>query len=93
MQKIVSFKDVATVSIKGNDYRIHLYYMSKDEATNLLEKSDLTKKVGHYKIWLFFTEIITFGNIEIEKNVYINVNFIIMKILFRRCRLWKHAGI
>ena len=26
--------DVATVSVKGNDYRTHFWYLSKDEAIN-----------------------------------------------------------
>ena len=32
MQKSMSFNDVAIVSIKGSDYRIHFWYMSKDDA-------------------------------------------------------------
>ena len=28
----LNFNDVAIVSIKGNDYRIHFWYMSKDDA-------------------------------------------------------------
>ena len=32
MQKAISFKNVAIVSIKGNDYRIHFWYMSKNDA-------------------------------------------------------------
>ena len=38
MQKSTSFDDVAIVSIKGNNYRIHFWYMSKNDAINL--KSD-----------------------------------------------------
>ena len=29
MQKAINFNDVVIVSIKGNDYRIHFWYMSK----------------------------------------------------------------
>ena len=36
MQKATSFKNVAIVSIKGNDYRIHFCYMSKNDAIVLL---------------------------------------------------------
>ena len=32
------------VSVKENDYRIHILYMSKDEAINLLKNADLTEK-------------------------------------------------
>ena len=42
----MSFTDVATVSVTGNDYRIHFLYMSKDEAIiNLLRYADLTEKM------------------------------------------------
>ena len=30
MQKAMSFKNVAIVSVKKNDYRIHFWYMSKN---------------------------------------------------------------
>ena len=32
----MSFKDVAIVSVKGNDYVIQFWYMNKDEAIILL---------------------------------------------------------
>ena len=44
MQKDMSFNDVAIVSVKGNDYRIHFWYMSKDGAIDLLKDADLTEK-------------------------------------------------
>ena len=36
MQKAMNFNDVAIVSIKGNDYRIHFWCMSKDDAINIM---------------------------------------------------------
>ena len=36
MQNAVNFNDVAIASIKGSDYRIHFWYMSKSDAINLL---------------------------------------------------------
>ena len=44
MQKAMSFNDVAIVSIKESDYRIHFCYMSKDNAINLLNNSVLDNK-------------------------------------------------
>ena len=32
IEKAMSFNNVAIVSIKGNDYRIHFWYMSKNDA-------------------------------------------------------------
>ena len=40
MQKAMNF-NVAVVSIKGSDYRIHFWYMSKSDAINLLNNSVL----------------------------------------------------
>ena len=44
MQKAINFNDVAIVSIKGSDYRIHSWYMTKNDAINLLNNSVLDNK-------------------------------------------------
>ena len=41
---------MAIVSIKGNDYRIHLWYISKEDAMNIMKNSNL-RKVDHYKFF------------------------------------------
>ena len=46
MQKAVSFNDVAIVYVKGSTYRIHFWYMSKDDAINIMNGSILTDKRG-----------------------------------------------
>ena len=46
MQKAMSFKNVAIFSIKGNYYRIHFYYISKNDATTLMTNSNLNDKNG-----------------------------------------------
>ena len=46
MQKAMSFNDVAIVSIKGSDYRIHFCYMSKDDAISIMHNSSLIDKKG-----------------------------------------------
>ena len=38
MQKGMNFNDLTIVSVKGSDYRIHFWYMSKDDAINIDEK-------------------------------------------------------
>ena len=38
--------NVAIVTVKGNDYRIHVLYMSKDKAIYLLRNNNLTEKGG-----------------------------------------------
>ena len=43
MQKAMNFNDVAIVSFTERDYRIHFWYMSKDDAMNIMKNSDLKK--------------------------------------------------
>ena len=43
MQKAMNFNNVAIVSIKGNDYRIHFWYMSKNDTINIMKNSNLKK--------------------------------------------------
>ena len=45
-QKAVSFKNIVVVSIKGNDYRIHFWYMSKKDAITIMTNSNLSNKNG-----------------------------------------------
>ena len=44
MQKAMKFNDVAIVCIKGNDYRIHFWYMSKDDAISIINNASLNEK-------------------------------------------------
>ena len=46
MQKAINFNDVVIVSIKGSDYRTHFRYMSKNDAMNIMENSNLNEKSG-----------------------------------------------
>ena len=46
MQKAMNFNDVAIVSIKENDYRIHFFYMRKDDAISIMNNSSLHEKAG-----------------------------------------------
>ena len=43
MQKAMNFNDVAIASIKGNDHRIHFWYMSKNDAINIMKNSNFKK--------------------------------------------------
>ena len=46
MQKAMNFNEVAIASIKGNDYRIHFWYMSKDDAITIMNNSSVNEKTG-----------------------------------------------
>ena len=43
----MNFNNVAIVSDKGNDYRVHFWYMNKDDATNVMKNSNLNEKVDY----------------------------------------------
>ena len=47
MEKDMNFNNVAIVSDKGNDYRVHFWYMNKDDATNVMKNSNLNEKVDY----------------------------------------------
>ena len=47
MEKDMNFNNVAIVSDKGNDYRVHFWYMNKDDAINVMENSNLNEKVDY----------------------------------------------
>ena len=44
MQKAINFNDVAIISVKGSDYRIHFWYLSKVDAINIMNNFNLNKK-------------------------------------------------
>ena len=46
LQKATNFNDVAIVSVKGNNFKIHFWYTSKDYAINLIKNSKLNEKSG-----------------------------------------------
>ena len=46
MQRAMSFNNVAIVYVKGNAYRIHFWYMSKDVAIKIMNGSNLVDKRG-----------------------------------------------
>ena len=46
MQKAMGFNKIAIVYIKENVYRIHFWYMSKDDAINIMNGSNLVDKRG-----------------------------------------------
>ena len=46
VQKAVSFNNIAIVYVKGSAYRIQFWYMSKDNAINIMSNSSLVDKMG-----------------------------------------------
>ena len=46
MQKGMNFSYVAIVSVNRSDYRIHFWYMSKNDIINIAKNSNLNEKSG-----------------------------------------------
>ena len=57
IQKAISFIDVAIVYVKRSTYRIHFWYMSKDDAISIMNNSNLIYKMGVlYFFFLFYAK-------------------------------------
>ena len=46
MQKALNFNNIAIVSVKGSDFKIHFWYMSRNDAINIMNNSNLNDKSG-----------------------------------------------
>ena len=53
-QKAMSFNDVAIIYVKASAYRIHFWYMSKDDAISIMKNSNLINKKGTLIIFLYY---------------------------------------
>ena len=42
----MNFNDVAIVSVKESDYRIHFWYIRKNDAINIMNNSNVNEKSG-----------------------------------------------
>ena len=66
----MKLSDIAILNIKGSDYRCIISYISKNEAIDLMQKANITKHKQFIFVLKMVKEILTFGNIEIEKNKF-----------------------
>ena len=46
IQKATSFNDLGMSCVKRSNFAIHFWYITKDEAMNLLRNADFTEKSG-----------------------------------------------
>ena len=46
MQKALNFNNFAIVSVKGSDFQIHFWYVSRNDAINIMNNSNLNDKSG-----------------------------------------------
>ena len=53
-QKAMSFNNVAVIYVKRNAYRIHFWYISKNDAINIMNGSNLADKMGVLSFFLLY---------------------------------------
>ena len=53
----MSFDNIAIVYVKGNIYRIQFWYMSKDDAINIVNGYNLADKRGVLQIFLLYIKM------------------------------------
>ena len=46
MERAINLNNFAIVFVKGNDYRIHFWYLSKNDAINAMKNANLNEKGG-----------------------------------------------
>ena len=54
MQKAISFNNIAIVYVKENAYRIHFWYMSKDDVIKIMNGSNLVDKKGVLSTFFYY---------------------------------------
>ena len=65
MQKAMNFNNVAIIYVKGSASKIHFWYMSKDDAINIMNGSNLVYKRGIFIIFFFILYIKLSENIDL----------------------------
>ena len=73
IQKAMNFHDFGIVSIKGNDYRIHFWYMSKDDAISIMNNFSLNKKQNYYKLFFHYIQKMS-GTTDYQSNREVMLN-------------------
>ena len=57
MQKAMNFNNIAIVYVNNKAYRIHFWYMSKDDAINIMNGSNLVDKRGVLYFFLLYIKM------------------------------------
>ena len=78
IQKAMSFNNAAIVYVKGSTYRIYFWYMSKNDAINIMKNSNLVDKMGVLSIcFIIYKKMSKCNSVEltyyqINRNVILN---------------------
>ena len=68
----MNFNDVGIVSIKGSNYRIYFWYMSKNDAINIMKNSNWNEKSGSLQFFLLYVKMSKTTYYQIRKDVILN---------------------
>ena len=68
----MNFNDVAIVSVKESNYRIHFWYTSKDDAINIMKNTDLKKKMDYYRFFLLYIKMSKTNYYEMNRETVLN---------------------
>ena len=68
MQKAINFNDVVIVYVNESGYRIHFWYMSKNDAINIMNNPNLIDKIGDLFLFFLFCFVFFVVFIIIYKN-------------------------
>ena len=66
----MSFNNITIAYVKGNAYRIQFWYMSKDDAINIRNNSNLDDKGVFYNFFLLYIKMSEFNSIECADLTY-----------------------
>ena len=72
MEKAMNFNDVAIVSVKESNYRIHFWYTSKDDAINIMKNTDLKKKMDYYRFFSLYIKMSKTNYYEMNRETVLN---------------------
>ena len=53
----MTFNDIAVVSVKGSDQRNHFWYMSKNDAKNIMKNLNLNETSGSLQFFLLYVKL------------------------------------
>ena len=73
-QKAMGFNNIAIVYIKENVYRVHFWYMSTDDAINIMTGFNLIDKRGVLYFFLFYIKMSECNSIENTNLTYYKKN-------------------
>ena len=58
LQETINFNNVAIASVTGSDYRIYFWYMSKNDAINIMKSSNLNEKGRSLYFFIIYIYVI-----------------------------------